>query len=326
MARAPSIEVVRSGADAKEEMAAEVRASLSAEVPWVACKYFYDAAGSALFEEITRLPEYYLTRTEEGILDRVAGDVVLATRPREIVELGSGTGRKTRRLLDAAAQRGLPERCTLLDIAPDVLADAVARLATEYPSCAFRGVAADFQRDLAALGPGHGRLLVFFASTIGNLEPDTEAPRFFASAARALGFGDAFLLGVDLEKDVRRLEAAYDDARGVTARFNLNVLNVLNERLGADFDLSAWRHVSFYDRDRRWIEMRVRSLRSQVVRVPAAGFERRFEAGADIRTEISAKYTRASLEARLAGSGLAVERWDTDPEALFALALLRKTK
>ena len=323
----PGTAVARAGAttDATAVMAAEVRESLSARVPWLASKYFYDDRGSALFEEITRLPEYYPTRTEIGILERVADEIAERTRPREVAEIGSGSGRKIRLILDAASRAGRLERCALFDIHRGSLDDSVTRLSAAYPRVAFRGVEGDFLVDLAALGPGHDRLLLFLAGTVGNLHPDDEVPGFLRAAGNALGDGDRLLMGVDLEKDVARLEAAYDDSQGVTARFNLNILKVVNDRLGADFDLSAFRHVAFYDRERHWIEMRVRAVRPSQVEIPAAGISLKYSVGDEIRTEISCKYTRASLEGRLAGTGLSVECWYTDPESLFASALIRKS-
>jgi len=171
------------------------------------------------------------------------------------------------------------------------------------------------------LGEGGGRLAAFFASTIGNLHPD-EVPPFLARVAERLAPGDAFLVGVDLVKDPARLEAAYNDTAGVTAAFNRNILRVMNDRLGADFDPDAFAHVAFYDRERAWIEMRLRSLKLQRVRIPAARLDLAFEAGEEIRTEISCKYTRSTFEALLPGTGLVLDRWYTDPENLFALALL----
>lgn len=302
-------------------MAAEVRESLTATPPWLPCKYFYDDRGSALFEEITGLPEYYQTRTEERILEAIADEVVRRARPRELVELGSGTGRKIRLLLDAMRRAGSCERCLLLDINETFLAESCRRLAADYPGLAVLGIVGDFTRDLQALGPGGGRLAVFFAGTIGNLHPD-EVPPFLARLARRLEPGDSFLLGVDLVKDESRLHAAYNDAAGVTARFNLNILQVVNDRLGADFDLAGFEHVAFYDRENAWIEMRLRARRDCRVRVPAAGLDLRFRRGDEVRTEISCKYTRASLEALLPGTGLHVEGWFTDPEELFAMVLL----
>ena len=307
-------------------MAAEVRAGLSAQpLPWLPSKYFYDDRGSALFEQITRLPEYYPTRTEEEILEQVAGEVVAATRPVELCELGSGVGRKVRILLDAGRALGTLSRCLLLDINATVLAESVRSLEGDYPGLRVRGLVGDFQSDLAVLGPGGGRLALFLAGTIGNLHPDREVPGFLHAVARQLSPGDTFLVGLDLVKDVTRLEAAYNDAAGVTAEFNRNILRVVNAALEADFDPEAYDHVAFYDRDRAWIEMRLRARRDQRVRVPGAGLTLTLRRGQEIRTELSCKYTRPTFEARVAGTGLRLESWMSDAESLFALALLRRT-
>ena len=307
-------------------MAQEIRAGLSAQpLPWLPCKYFYDDRGSALFEQITRLPEYYPTRTEEGILERVAGDVVAATRPVELCELGSGVGRKVRLLLDAGRALGTLKRCLLLDINATVLAESVQSLEGDYPGLSVRGVVGDFQDDLATLGPGGGRLALFLAGTIGNLHPERELPGFLRDVARQLAPGDAFLVGLDLVKDEGRLEAAYNDAAGVTAEFNRNILRVINAELDADFNPDAYDHVAFYDRDRAWIEMRLRARHDQRVRVPGAGLTLTLRRGQEIRTELSCKYTRSTFEGRLAHTGLRLESWMSDAESLFALALLRRT-
>jgi L-histidine N-alpha-methyltransferase len=307
-------------------MAREVRAGLlSRPLPWLPCKYFYDDRGSQLFEAITRLPEYYQTRTEERILEDIATHVVQAVRPRELCELGSGIGRKVRLLIEAGRALGTLERCLLLDINESFLAASVERLRTDYPGLAARGVVGDFVTDLAALGPGGGRLALFLAGTIGNLHPDDELPAFLRSLARQLAPGDGLLVGLDLVKDEARLHAAYNDAAGVTAAFNLNILRVVNAALEADFDPDAFEHVAFYDRERAWIEMRLRARRDQHVHVPGADLTLHLRRGDELRTELSCKYTRASFEARLEGTGLALAGWHTDPEQLFASALLRRT-
>jgi L-histidine N-alpha-methyltransferase len=306
--------------------AAEVRAGLSAQpLPWLPSKYFYDDRGSALFEQITRLPEYYQTRTEEEILERVAGEIIGATRPVELCELGSGVGRKVRFLLDAGRALGTLERCVLLDINATVLAESVRRLEGDYPDLGVRGVVGDFQDDLEGLGPGGGRLALLLAGTIGNLHPDSEVPRFLRALARQLVPGDAFLVGLDLVKDERRLHAAYNDSAGVTAEFNRNILRVVNAALDADFDPEAYDHVAFYDRTHAWIEMRLRARHDQRVRVPGADLELTLRRGQEIRTELSCKYTRSTFEARLARTGLRLESWMSDADSLFALALLRRT-
>jgi L-histidine N-alpha-methyltransferase len=305
-------------------MAAEVRQGLDAALPTLPCKYFYDDRGSRLFEEITRLPEYYLTRAEEAILEAVAGDVIGEARPRELVELGSGSGRKIRVLLDAMGRAGLLERCLLLDINETFLSQSVEALSAAYPALRVRGIRGDFIHDLAALGPGGRRMVLFLASTIGNLHPN-DVPPFFRRVAAILAPGDCMLLGVDLVKDKARLEAAYNDAGGVTALFNRNILQVVNGRLGGDFDPEGFDHVAFYDEDNAWIEMRLRARRPMTVRVAACGLTLRFERGEEIRTELSCKYTRGSLEGRLRRTGLRLRRWFTDAEELFGLALLERT-
>jgi L-histidine Nalpha-methyltransferase len=305
-------------------MAAEVRAGLlSAPLPCLPSKYFYDERGGELFDEITRLPEYYLTRTEEAMLPEVARAVVARVRPVELIELGSGLGGKVRVLLDAMAEAGTLAACTVLDISEPAVAEGVRRISADRPGVRTAGVIGDFLTDLPALGPGAGRLIAFLGSTIGNLHP-RDVPAFLRSAAAVLSAGDAILLGLDLVKDRARLEAAYDDTRGVTAEFNRNILRVMNARLGADFDPDGFEHVAFYDAERSWIEMRLRARGSAFVRIPRAAVELALRAGSEIRTEISCKYTRARLEAMAPGTRLALDGWWTDPDALFALALLRR--
>jgi L-histidine N-alpha-methyltransferase len=305
-------------------MAAEVRAGLLSEPPHIPCKYFYDDAGSLLFEEITRLPEYYQTRTEERILEARADEVVGRFQPTELVELGSGASRKTRVLLDAMARAGLLRTCVLFDINERFLQESLRRLAAAYPGLRARGVAGDFATDLAEIGTtSERRLAIFLGGTIGNLRP-IDVPPFLASLSAVLGRGDGFLLGVDLVKDPARLHAAYNDAAGVTARFNRNILKVVNEALDGDFDPAAFDHVAFYDRERAWIEMRLRALRPMRVRVRGAGVDRTFEAGDEIRTEISCKYTRESLAALLPRTGLRLVDWLPDDDEIFALAVLER--
>jgi len=303
-------------------VAEEVRRGLFSSPRSIPSKLFYDDRGSALFEEITRLPEYYPTRTEIAILEERAGEIVAAVAPRELVELGSGSGRKIRLLLDAMTRAGRCESCVLLDVHEGSLTEAATALAEGYPGLRVRGVVGDFASDLRRLGPGGGRLALFLAGTVGNLDP-SEVPGFLAAMARQLEPGDAFLVGFDLVKDHGRLHAAYNDSAGVTARFNRNILRVLNDALGADFEPDAFEHVAFYDPRAARIEMWLRASKEMRVRLPRAGCEVRLEAGEAIRSEISCKYTRASVEALLPATGLALGRWITDPAGDFALALLR---
>lgn len=304
-------------------MADEVRRGLTARHPWLPCKYFYDDRGSELFEQITRLPEYYQTRTEEALLEDIADDVIARTAPRELVELGSGAGRKIALLLEAMARAGRPARLVLFDINALFVDVSAQRIRARFPDTAVHGVTGDFTLDLGALGPGGGRLAIFLAGTIGNLHPD-DVPRFLARVARQLESGDALLVGIDLVKDVARLEAAYNDAAGVTAEFNRNILRHINHALGANFAPEAWEHRAFYDPEHAWIEMRLRSSRDCRVRIPEAGVDRSFRAGEEISTEISCKYTRASFARMLPGTSLSMGRWYTDAQGLFALALLRR--
>jgi L-histidine N-alpha-methyltransferase len=305
-------------------LAREVREGLLARPRRLPSKLFYDDAGSALFDEITRLPEYYPTRTEARILEERADDIVAAVSPRELVELGSGSGRKIRLLLDAMARGGLCESCVLLDVHEPSIVESGTSLAASYPGLQVRGIVGDFSEDLDRLGPGGGRLALFLAGTIGNLER-SEAPRLLARMSCQLEPGDAFLVGFDLVKDEARLHAAYNDAAGVTGRFNRNILEALNHEMDADFDPEAFEHLAFYDRAQARIEMWLRASRAMHVRVPGAALELDVAQGEAIRTEISCKYTRASVEALLPGTRFGIGRWLTDPAGDFALALLLRT-
>ena len=304
----------------------ELRRALAAPLPSIPSKYFYDERGSRLFEAITELPEYYPTRAERALLEEVAGELARHAPVAELVELGGGASPKVRLLLDALRAAGRLRRCLLLDISEEVLQESVAALTAAYPGVAVSGIAGDFLADLAAIGPGGDRMIAFLGSTIGNLHPTQEVPAFLTGVARQLAPGDAFVLGVDLVKDKVVLEAAYNDSRGLTAEFNRNILRVLNDRFGADFDPAAFEHVAFYDERHAWIEMRLRARRAMKVRVAAAGLTLALHRGAEIRTEISCKYTRAGLEARARGTGLGVAEWVTDRDRLFGLALMRPVR
>jgi L-histidine N-alpha-methyltransferase len=316
---------VRDASEFTSRMANEVRAGLQTRpLPELPSKYFYDDRGSALFDEITRQPEYYQTRTEEAILETVAEEIVSTVRPHELCELGSGVGRKVRLILDAMKRHGLLERCVFLDISEGFLVDSSHQLDEDYPDLEVHGIVGDFLEDLPSLGPGGGRLALFLAGTMGNLQP-RRVPPFLRALARQLAPGDALLLGLDLVKDERRLHAAYNDAAGVTAEFNRNILRVVNAHLCADFEAEAFEHMAFYDRENAWIEMRLRATRDMQVSIPGAALKMAFRRGDEVRTELSCKYTRPSLEAILDGTGLRIEGWYTDPEELFVSALLRRS-
>jgi L-histidine Nalpha-methyltransferase len=306
--------------DTAEALAADVRAGLLAERKTLPPKWFYDALGSELFEQITRLEEYYPTRREREVLTAHGADIAAETRARTLVELGSGSSEKTRLLLDALTFEGTLERYVPVDVSDSALITAAESVAADYPLLAVHGVVADFVEHLDLLPAGPSRLVAFLGGTIGNFEP---APRadYLRRIAESLRPGDAFLLGTDLVKDAGRLVRAYDDAAGVTAAFNLNVLAVVNRELGADFDLDGFRHVARWDAENAWIEMHLESLRAQTVHVKALELDVSFEAGETLRTEISAKFTRERLAAEYSAAGLHLADWWTDAAGDYALSL-----
>lgn len=303
-----------------EQMGREVRAGLGATPKTLPPKYFYDARGSELFDQITRLPEYYPTRTERHILAERVPEIATITRARTLVELGSGTSEKTRLLLGALREAGSLTRFVPFDVDPVVLREASASVAQEFPGLAVAPVVGDFEQHLGVIPAGPSRLLAFLGSTIGNLDV-SQREVFLADVRRSLDIGDWFLMGTDLVKSPDRLVAAYDDAQGVTARFNKNVLAVLNRELAADFDTSAFAHVAVWDTEREWIEMRLRSLADQQVSIEALGLVVDFVAGEEMRTEISSKFRRDGVTAELARAGLRLTHWWTDPAGDFALSL-----
>ncbi len=316
-------------------MAHEIRAGLTARPKELPPKYFYDGRGSELFERITELPEYYPTRAERSILAARSAEIVAAAgEPATLVELGSGSAAKTRHLLSAMRDAGCLEAYVPVDISERITRDAAERLVAEYPGLAVHGLVCDFEHDLELIAGGNdngrggdesgrgGRLVAFLGGTIGNLYPRARRD-FLARVAALLGPGDRLLLGTDLVKDRARLEAAYDDAAGVTAEFNRNLLAVLNRELGADFELEAFDHVAHYDAERAWMDVRLRARADQVVRLDGLDLTVRFAAGEEMRTEISAKFTRERLEAIYAEAGLAMSGWFTDQAGDYALSLAR---
>jgi len=336
---------------------ADARAGLTATPKSLPPKWFYDAQGSALFEKITELPEYYPTRAERSILSAVAADIARISQARVLVELGSGSSEKTRLLLSALRDEGTLRAYVPVDVSESALVQAGDALAAEYPGLAVHAVVSDFEQYLG-LGPSAGtgpedtvsaatvpaatvpaatvpagtvpagtdgavggpRLVAFLGSTIGNMVP-AERALFLRRVRSRLRPGDSFLLGTDLVKDPAVLVAAYDDSAGVTAAFNKNVLAVLNAELGADFDLDAFDHVARWDSGHEWIEMRLRSTADQQVRVRDLGLVVPFAAGEEMRTEVSAKFRRAGVESELAAAGLALRSWWTDPAGQFGLSL-----
>ena len=302
----------------------DVHAGLTATPKSLPPKYFYDARGSDLFDEITRLPEYYPTRAETEILERHAADIARLTRCESLVELGSGTSAKTRLLLSALINEGTLREFVPFDVDPAVLSQASTALGLEYPALAVAPVVGDFELHLDALPRDAGRrVIAFLGSTIGNLEPPQRAV-FLRSVAAVLRPGDAFLLGIDLVKDAGRLQRAYDDDAGVTAEFNRNVLVVVNRELGADFDVHSFEHIARWDTEQEWIEMRLRSSRAQRVTVTDLGLTIEFAEGEQMRTEISAKFRSHGVARELAAAGMVSERFWTDAAGDFALTLARR--
>ena len=302
---------------------ADVRAGLTATPKTLPPKWFYDARGSELFDEITRLPEYYPTRCERAVLAARADELARLSAADTLVELGSGTSEKTRLLLTALARAGTLRRFVPFDVDASVLTAAAEQVAGEYPGVDVHAVVGDFERHLPLLPTGGRRLVAFLGGTIGNLLP-AERARFLADLAGSLAPGDTLLLGTDLVKPAARLVPAYDDAAGVTAEFDLNVLRVVNRELGADFDLAGFAHRAVWVEDEAWIEMRLESLRQQVVQVAALDLSVPFAAGEQLRTEVSAKFTEPRVRAELAAAGLDVVRWWTDPGGDFGVSLSRR--
>jgi len=301
----------------------DARRGLSAEFKELPPKYFYDELGSELFEQIMELPEYYPTRAERKILTDQGAAIVEAADPQCLIELGSGSAAKTRALLDAMRARGSLHTYVPVDISEEITRRTAVELIGEYPGLRVHGVICDFERDLERLPAwGQRRMIAFLGGTIGNFAP-AKRTEFLSRIGRMLGAADTLLLGTDLVKDPGRLEAAYNDSAGITARFNKNVLTVLNRELGADFDLAAFEHRAFYDAERERIDIRLRSQEDQRVSVPELGLDVSFAEGEEMRTELSCKFTSESLERTYAEAGLRMVEFWTDPEEQFGLSLAR---
>ncbi len=315
----PTIDVHLEAAEWREGIAAAALRSLTADPPYIDPVWFYDERGSALFDAITRLPEYYPTRAERALLVAHAGEIARCEADT-LVELGSGTSDKTTVLLDAMVATGGLERYVPFDVSEETLRYASALLAEQYPGLAVHGVVGDFHRHLGEIPGGGRRMVAFLGSTIGNLLP-SERRRFLVDMDCILDRHDRLLLGIDLVKDPARLLAAYDDDAGVTAEFNRNALRVLNEALGSNFDPEAFEHVAVWDDEQRWIEMRLRATSDQEVKVPGLDDLLRFASGDELRTEISAKFNVEESAAELHDAGFVVEKvWTGDNED-FALLL-----
>jgi L-histidine N-alpha-methyltransferase len=305
---------------AYEALCRDVRAGLQRSPKSLPPKWFYDTVGSDLFDQITRLPEYYPTRAEAEILHTRAAEIASAAGADTLVELGSGTSEKTRVLLDALRDGGALRRFVPFDVDASMLSLASKAIQHDYPGIEIAAVCGDFEEHLAKIPTGGRRLFAFLGSTIGNLKPDARA-EFLAGLAAALQPGDSLLLGTDLVKDPGRLVAAYDDAAGVTAQFNRNVLAVINRELDADFDVDAFRHVATWNAVDERMEMRLRSDRAQRVRIAALNLTVDFDAGEQVLTEVSCKFRAEGVADELAHAGLRLTQWWTDAAGDFGLSL-----
>jgi L-histidine N-alpha-methyltransferase len=322
-AAAEAIEIeVHLRADGGAGRARDIRLGLTAKPKELAPKYFYDERGSQLFERITELPEYYPTRAEREILSHRSAEIVAAAgEPGTLVELGSGSAAKTRHLLSAMRDAGCLTTYVPVDISEQITHETAEALVEEYPGLTIRGLVCDFEHDLERIpNGGGGRLVAFLGGTIGNLYPDARRD-FLARLAALLEPGDRILLGTDLVKERGRLELAYDDPGGVTAEFNKNVLRVLNREFGGDFDLGRFQHVARYDAGAARMDIRLRSLADQTVRLDGLDLTVRFAAGEEMRTEISTKFTRDGLERVYREAGLRPDGWFADAARDYALSL-----
>jgi L-histidine N-alpha-methyltransferase len=302
----------------------DVRAGLTATPKTLPPKWFYDAHGSVLFDDITRLPEYYPTRCERAVLQARSAEIASLTGADTLIELGSGTSEKTRLLLDALTEGGSLRRFVPFDVDESVLVMASEQVEKEYPGVEVHAVVGDFEHHLPLLPTGGRRLVAFLGGTIGNLLPD-QRTQFLGTLARTLAPGDWLLLGTDLVKDPARLEAAYDDSAGVTADFNANVLRVLNRELGGDADLSAFQHVAAWNAEAEWIEMRLRSLRTQTLTLSEIGLRVDFADGEEMRTEVSAKFHQARVREEVGAAGFELRHWWTDESGDFGVSLSVKS-
>ncbi len=303
----------------------DVHTGLTATPKTLPPKWFYDARGSELFEEITRLPEYYPTRAEREVLAARADETAAVTGAHTLVELGSGSSEKTTLLLDALRHKESLHEIVVLDVSEAALRSSVATLRAAYAPAEVHGVVGDFTQHLALLPGEPARLVAFLGGTIGNLLP-AERAKFLGALRDNLEAGEWLLLGTDLVKDRDTLVRAYDDEAGVTAEFNRNVLHVLNRELGADFDVAAFEHVAVWNAEEEWIEMRLRATRAMAVRLPVVGLEITFAEGEEMRTEVSSKFRRERVAAELSDAGFELTRWWTDEAARFGVSLSRATE
>jgi L-histidine N-alpha-methyltransferase len=308
--------------DKRQQLVDDVVAGFTSSPKTLPSKYFYDARGSQLFEDITNLPEYYLTAAEFEILEASALELLKDVRPDEIIELGSGSSTKTRLLIEAMHTVGSGQRYVPIDVSEAALGDALAALCTDYAWLEVDGLVGDFVHDLHLVRRRGSRLAVFLGSTIGNLTPDERAP-FLLEVETMLDHGDAFLLGVDLVKDEPTMVAAYDDSQGVSAAFNENILRVLNTELDGDLPVADFAHVTRFNPERQCMEQSLRATRDISSRLKAIDLDIHFDEGEEIHTEVSCKFTKEGLAAEFDAAGLRISEWLTDDAGRFALVLGR---
>jgi L-histidine N-alpha-methyltransferase len=310
--------------DIVRALRSDVLTGLTATPKTLPPKWFYDARGSELFERITELPEYYPTRAEREILADRADEIAALTGAHTLVELGSGSSEKTRLLLDALRDKEILREIVALDVSDAALSASVELLRAAYSPATVHGVVGDFTRHLALLPGDAPRMVVFLGGTIGNLVP-AERAKFLSALRDNLDTGEWLLLGTDLVKDPETLVQAYDDAAGVTAEFNRNVLHVLNRELGADFDIAAFEHVARWNEKEEWIEMRLRATRAMEVHVPAVDLAVSFDEGEEMRTEVSSKFRPGRVATELAEAGFGLTKWWTDRLGRFGVSLAQAT-
>ncbi|NNH70069.1 L-histidine N(alpha)-methyltransferase [Nocardia uniformis] len=318
-----TLEIHLTDEDLTAALREDARRGLTATPKSLPPKWFYDARGSELFEQITELPEYYPTRTEWALLERVVGEIARTAQAEVLVELGAGSAAKTRLLLSALNAEGPLKTYVPQDVSTTALRAAADQVASEFPGLAVHGVVSDFTDTLDNLPRGGRRMIAFLGGTIGNLIP-RERAEFLAGIHDVLEPGEQLLIGAGLVIDPAVLVPAYDDAAGVTAQFNRNVLRVLNNRLNADFDPEKFAHIALWDAEREWIEMRLEATEAMTVTVRDLDLTVEFAAGEQMRTEISAKFRRAGFEKELDTAGFATEQVWTDPDQRFALFLAER--
>lgn len=314
------LDVYLTEADGAQALRSDARVGLTSTPKDLPPKWFYDAAGSGLYELITKLPEYYPFNAEREILRTRADEIAAASKAESLVELGSGSSEKTRWLLTALSKAGTLRRYLPLDVSESALREAIASLNVDYPDLPVHGIVGDFTRHLFRIPAEGKRLLAFLGGTVGNLRP-AERAAFLLSARQALNPGEQLLLGTGLVIDPAVMVPAYDDAQGVTGDFNRNVLRVLNRELGADFEPEAFEHVALWSTEEEWIEMRLRARRQMTVTVRELGLEVPFAQGEEMRTETSAKFRKDGVQRELQASGFELTRWWTDEAQRFAVSL-----